>query len=136
MNTVQLIGNLTRDCELKHTQSGTAICNMSIAVNEKRKVGESWEDHAHFFDLVLWGRRAEALAQYLTRGKKIGVAGKLQQDRWEQDGKTRSRVKVLVNEIDLLSSGNGGQSGGDHGTGNYQAPADSSQSYGDDDIPF
>lgn len=102
INAVVLLGRLTRDAELKTTNSGFAICNFSLAVNGSKKNGDTWEDVAHFFDLTLLGKRGEALNQYLTKGQQVAIQGKLQQDRWEKDGQKRSRVKILVNDIELI----------------------------------
>jgi single-strand DNA-binding protein len=114
LNRVVLVGRLTRDAETKFTQNGLAVCKFSLAVNRKRKVGDQWEDEANFFDATLWGRQGEVLNQYLVKGKQIAIDGELRQDRWEQDGQKRSKVEIVVNNIQLLSSGQGpgGQSGG------------------------
>lgn len=155
LNRVVLIGRLTRDAETKFTQNGQAVCKFSLAVNRKRKVGDQWEDEASFFDAVLWGRQAETLNQYLTKGKQIAIEGELRQDRWEQDGQKRSKVEIVVNNIQLLGSGQG-QGGGAFpqraesswggGGGSYvqqSAPPSSSSSSNEglsdrfsDDIPF
>jgi single-strand DNA-binding protein len=115
MNHVNLIGRLTRDAELKYTASGQPVSKFSIAVNRSVKRNEKWEDEANFFDIVLWGKRAEALDQYLTKGKQIGVDGELRQDRWQQDGQNRSKVEVIATNINLLGGG-GGESRGSAGT--------------------
>ena len=104
INVVTLIGRLTRDAELKYTNSGTAICKFSIAVNKSKKVGESYEDEAHFFDVVLWGRQGEAVQKYLEKGKQVGVQGELTQQRWEKDGQNRSRVEVKAYNVQLLGN--------------------------------
>jgi single-strand DNA-binding protein len=136
MNSVTLIGRLTRDAELKYTVNGIAVCKFSIAVNRKKKNGDEWVDEASFFDIVLWGRQGEALNQYLQKGKQIGVAGELRQERWkQQDGQKRSRIEVVANNIQLLGggrdsesngrSGSYGNNGGGYGgnnMGNTQAP--------------
>jgi single-strand DNA-binding protein len=116
LNRVVLVGRLTRDAELKFTPSGQAVCKFSIAVNRKRKVGEQWEEEASFFDATLWGRSGETLTQYLVKGKQIGLDGELRQDRWEQDGQKRSKIEIIVNNIQFLGSsqGSGGQSGGSY----------------------
>lgn len=110
INRVTLIGRLTRDCELRYTDGGMAICSFSLALNYRRKQGEQWVDEVNYFDLVFFGKRAEAVSRYLTRGTQVGVDGELRQDRWEQDGKTRSKVKVIVNNVELL--GGRGSDGG------------------------
>jgi len=148
INHVVLVGRLTRDAELKSIASGQAVCKFSIAVNRSKKNGEQWEDEPNFFDVVLWGRRGEALHQYLNKGKLVAVDGELRQDRWQQDGQNRSKVEVVANNIQLLGGGPGGgaSSGGNnnsHGSApqqgqNWQgqggnAPADDGFA---DDIPF
>ena len=112
INSVVLIGNLTRDAELRYSGSGTAICKFSIASNYSRKQGDNWTEETSFFDAVLIGRRGEALHKYLVKGKKIGIQGELRQDRWEQDGQKRSRVEIYVNDLNLLGGGPGGDSRG------------------------
>ncbi len=102
MNNVNLIGRLTRDAELKYTGGGLAIASFSLAVNQRKRQGDKWVDEAHYFDCTLFGKQAESLQQYLTRGKQVGITGRLQQERWERDGQKRSKVSIVVNEIDLL----------------------------------
>jgi len=116
INHVVLIGRLTRDAELKYTASGQAVCKFSLAVNRRRKNGDQWEDEVNYFDAVLWGRQGEALIKYLLKGKSVGIDGELRQDRWQQDGQNRSKVEVVVSNIQLLGgnpdkSGQSGQSG-------------------------
>ena len=106
LNRVIIIGRLTRDVELKYTNSGYAIGVMSIASNKRRKVGDDWIDEGHFFDVSLFGKRAESLSQYLTKGTQIAVEGQLKQDRWEQEGIKRSKVTIEANNIQLLGSRN------------------------------
>ena len=120
INHVVLVGRLTRDAELKYTTGGQAVCKFAVAVNRRRKNGEQWEDEANYFDVVLWGRQGEALNQYLTKGKSIGVDGELRQDRWQQDGQNRSKVEIVANNIMLLggSPGGGTQGSGNQGSGN------------------
>lgn len=112
MNHVVLVGRLTRDAELKYSNTGVAITNLSLAVNSRTKRDDTWQDEAHFFDAVLIGRRAEALAQYLVKGKQLALQGELRQNRWEQEGQRRSRVEIFVRDIQLLGGGGGGRSGG------------------------
>ena len=136
MNNVQLIGRLTRDAELKFTSTGKAVSKFSIAVNEKREVGEEWKDNAEFFEITLWGKSAESLKFYLTKGKQIAVTGKLTQERWaDNDGQNRSKVTVTALNIELL----GGNSSKDSGSeGNNTPPlggADDGLGFADD-IPF
>jgi single-strand DNA-binding protein len=107
VNTVVLVGRLTRDSELKYTASGSALCNFSIAVNRRVRKGEQWQDEASFFDLTLWDKQAEGLNKYLIKGTQVAVQGELRQDRWEKDGQKFSKVQVFVNNLQLLGSGRG-----------------------------
>ena len=110
INRVILVGRLTRDAELKYTSGGSPVAKFGVAVNRRRKVGDQWEEEANFFDVVVWGRVAEALNQYLVKGKQVGIEGELRQDRWEQDGQKRSRVEIVASNIMLLG-GRGGEGG-------------------------
>jgi single-strand DNA-binding protein len=116
VNYVIIIGRLTRDAELKYTNSGLAVSSFSLAVNRRKRSGENWEDEVSFFDLALFGKRAESLNQYLTKGQQVAVEGTLSQDRWEQDGNKKSKVKIIANNIQLLggrgNAGAGAQQGG------------------------
>jgi single-strand DNA-binding protein len=138
INQVVLIGRLTRDVELKYTNSGFAIANLSLAVNRRVKRDDTWQDEGNFFNCVLIGKRAEALAQYLVKGKQIGIQGELRQDRWEQDGQPRSRVEIFINDIQLL--GGRGSEQGSRNAGRqseqYSAPDIPTADDFDDDIPF
>ncbi len=115
VNHVILIGRLTRDAELKYTSGGMAVCKFAIAVNKRRKNGDQWVEEANFFDIVLWGRSGESINQYLVKGKQIAVDGELRQNRWEQDGQSRSKVEIVANNVQLLG-GSGGA-----GSGSYSA---------------
>jgi len=112
INSVVVLGRLTRDAELRYSNSGTAICKFAIANNYSRKQGDNWNEETNFFDAVLMGRRAEALHKYLVKGKQVGVSGELRQSRWEQDGQKRSRVEIFVNDVNLLGGGSGSGGGG------------------------
>ena len=130
VNHVIIIGRLTRDAELKYTSGGMAIGSFSIAVNRRTKKGDQWVEEASFFDVSLFGKSAEGLAQYLTKGKQVAVEGELRQDRWQQDGQNRSKVTIAASNVQLLGGEKkaGGQQSG------YQADysADSFVS----EIPF
>ncbi len=119
VNTVAICGNLTRDVEVKYSAKGTAIATFSIAWNEYRKAqdGEGYDQTVHFFNCVMFGRRAEGVSPYLTKGKKVTVQGRLTQNRWEQDGQPRSKVEIRVDELDLGSKQNGGGQGKQNGEG-------------------
>ena len=143
INHVVLIGRLTRDAELKSLASGQAVCKFSIAVNRRKKSGDSWEDEPNFFDIVVWGRQGESLHQYLVKGKMVCVDGELRQDRWEQEGQKRSKVEIIANYLQLLGGNPGGSSGsgyGNAGGARSQAPAQSERPPASDnfadDIPF
>lgn len=155
LNTVAISGNLTRDIELRSTQGGMAIGRFGVAVNERRKQGDEWVDYANFVDIVMFGRRAESLAQYLTKGAKVAIKGRLHYSSWQaDDGSKRSKLEVVVDDIDLMSRGNQGapnaQQGGQPNNyhqrqqngyqGGYNAPQQGYQpqqaAYADEDIPF
>ena len=131
INSVTIVGRLTRDAELKYTNSGSAVTSMGLAVNRSRKDGDQWVEEANFFDVSLWGRRGESLNQYLQKGTRIAVTGELRQDRWEQDGQKRSRVVIHANNIQLLGGNNPGQGGGGQQfSGNNQRSGQNFQSQG------
>ncbi len=131
INRVVLVGRLTRDAELKSTSSGMSIADMSLAVNRSRKQGDQWVEEANFFDISLFGRRAEALSPYLNKGTPLAIEGQLRQDRWEQDGMKRSKVSIVATDIQLLGSRNDrAQTGGGGSWQNQaQAPPRNSQSF-------
>jgi single-strand DNA-binding protein len=106
LNSVTLGGNLTRDPELRYTQGGTAVLSMSVAVNESRKDGNGeWTDYPNYIDMTLFGKRAESVSDYLSKGTYVAVTGRLHQNRWEKDGQKRSKVEVVVDNIHFQSSG-------------------------------
>ena len=105
VNHVILIGRLTRDADLKYTSGGMAVCKFAIAVNKKKKQGDQYVDEANFFDIVLLGRAGEAINHYLVKGKQVAVEGELHQNRWEQDGQSRSKVEINANNVQLLGGG-------------------------------
>ncbi len=152
LNRVTLIGRLTRDPELRHSRSGDAIASLRIAVNGRaRDEGGQWIDKPNFFDVSVFGRQAETVANYMAKGRRIGIDGRLQWREWEaQDGTKRQSVDVVANDIFFLDSrgdaegGGGGWSaqaapaspGGDLpvDTSDLSSPAPAPA--GDDDIPF
>ena len=102
LNSVNIMGNLTRDPELKYTPSGKSVCSLSIANNRiYTKNGEKVSE-VSYFDVEVWGLVAENCAKYLTKGRGIIVEGRLKQDRWEKDGKTQSRVRISANSVHFL----------------------------------
>ncbi|HXH88378.1 MAG TPA: single-stranded DNA-binding protein [Gaiellaceae bacterium] len=148
INSVVLVGNLTKDPELRHTPSGTAVTTLRLAVNDRVKRGEEWQDAAYYFDITVWGRDAENCAQYLAKGRPVGVQGKLTWREWDaQDGTKRQSVEVTANTIQFLGGRDGGGADGGGGGGQFvpqgasqpasgQASADFPSSAADDDIPF
>ncbi len=147
INRVVLVGRLTRDAELSYTNTGFALTKFSIAINRRKKSGDQWVDEANFFDIVLWGKRGEALNQYLTRGQQLAVEGELRQERWEKDGIKRSKVTVEATNIQLLGgskSERSASSAGETQSKPSQQQSSNSQTFDsyngggsfEDDIPF
>lgn len=144
-NRVILMGNLTRDIELRHLQSGTAVADIGLAVNDRRKSqsGE-WVEETSFIDVTLWGRTAEVASQYLGKGSSMLVEGRLKQETWEKDGQKRSKVKVICEKMQMVGGKGGGGGGGGGGYSSapkneYSEPASAGSSGGAppaDDIPF
>jgi len=107
INSCVVIGNLTRDSQLKYTASGAPVLEFSVAVNSKRKKGNQWDDYASFFDVVLYGKLGEAIANYTVKGQKVAVQGELRQDRWEKDGQNKSRILIIAKSVQLVGSKQG-----------------------------
>ena len=131
INKVMISGNLTREPELRRTQSGMAILNMGVAVNDRRKdpqTGE-WADYANFVDCVLFGKRAEALSNSLAKGMKVTIEGKLRWSQWERDGQKRSKIEVVIDEIEFMSSG-------EKRTARTTSDTQYAESYYYDEVPF
>lgn len=104
INLVCITGNLTRDPELRQTQGGTPILSFGVAVNDKRKNQQGeWVDYPNFVDCVVFGLRAEKLATFMTKGMKVAIEGKLHYQSWEKDGQKRSKLEVVVDNIDFMS---------------------------------
>lgn len=143
-NRVILLGNLTRDVEVKYTTSQTAVTDIGLAVNDRRKTATGeWVDDPVFVDITLWGRTAEVAGQYLSKGSSVLIEGRLKLDTWETEGQKRSRLRVVGERLQMLGarSPNGGQTAhGEPGNPHYNsAAAPDSQPVGsppDDDIPF
>ena len=125
INRVCISGNLTRDAELKATASGMPVLSLSVAVNDRRKNPQTgdWEDYPNFVDCTMFGTRAEKLAQYLTKGTKVTVEGKLHYSSWERDGQRRSKLDVTVDEIEFMSRQNAEQGNPPYVSDRRQAPA-------------
>ena len=106
INRVAISGNLTRDPELRATASGLPVLALAVAVNDRRKnqsTGE-WEDYPNFIDCTMFGVRAESVSNFLSKGSKVAIEGKLRWSQWERDGQKRSKIEVIVDEIEFLSS--------------------------------
>lgn len=105
LNSVVLVGRLTKDIDLQYLVSGTAVGRLSVAVNRSVKKDEQWMDEANFFDVSFFGKSAENLKPYLLKGQQVAVMGALKQDRWEKDGQKFSKVSIVADNIQLLGSG-------------------------------
>ena len=105
INRVNISGNLTRDPQMRATQSGTQILSFGVAVNDRRRNPQSgeWEDVPNFIDCVVFGNRADALQRFLTKGMKVAIEGKLRWSQWEKDGQNRSKIEVIVDEVEFMS---------------------------------
>lgn len=124
INRVIISGNLTRDPELRSTASEMPVLSLGVAVNDRRRnqqTGE-WEDHPNFVDCTMFGNRAESVSRYLSKGSKVAIEGKLRWSQWERDGEKRSKLEVVVDEIEFMSRSEGAQ----QQTQQYQAPAQQS----------
>lgn len=133
VNRVILIGNLTRDVELRFISSGTAVAEIGLAVNDRVKKGDEWIDETTFVDITLWGKTAETVSQYCQKGSPLFVEGRLKLDSWEKDGTKHYKMRVIGERIQLL-----GKRGDSDGGQRQQRPSQQSQpeTYGDEEIPF
>ena len=111
INRVIISGNLTRDPELRMTSGGTQVLSLGVAVNDRRRNAQTgeWEDYPNFVDCTMFGARAEAVSRYLQKGSKVAIEGKLRYSSWERDGQRRSKLEVIVDEIEFMSRGGQGQ---------------------------
>lgn len=136
INKVFLAGHLTRDPELRTTAKGTPVLSFGIAVNERvqnQQTGE-WEDRANFFDCTMFGARAESLSRFLSKGNKVSIEGRLRWNQWERDGQKRSKVEVVVSEIELMNARHSEEESNSPDPVPTEAPA--TTSIYDQDIPF
>lgn len=119
INRVVISGNLTRDPELRSTPGGTQVLSLSVAVNDRRRNPQTseWEDYANFVDCKMFGARAESVSRFLSKGQKVCIEGKLRYSSWERDGQKRSKLEVVVDDIEFMSSNQGG-----NGSGGYASP--------------
>jgi single-strand DNA-binding protein len=133
-----LIGNVTRDIQLRYTPGGTAVTDIGMAVNEKRKQGDDWVDEVCFVDVTMFGRTAEVAAEYLSKGSPVFIEGRLKLDTWEKDGQKHSKIKVVCDKLQLIGAkGEGGGGGGKPAPKAKQEEPQREAVYSDDeDIPF
>ncbi|HEX5592845.1 MAG TPA: single-stranded DNA-binding protein [Solirubrobacterales bacterium] len=154
VNVVVITGNLTRDPELRHLGSGTAVCKLRVAVNSRRKdQSGNWVDKPNYFDVTVWGAQGENCANYLSKGRPVAVEGRLDWREWEdQGGNKRQSVEIIANTVQFLGSRDGSGGGGNgNGGGGFSppqsdvpadmgdfetAPAGGGGSSSEDDIPF
>jgi single-strand DNA-binding protein len=124
VNQVILMGNLTRDPELRQTPSGQSVCSFSLALNRayKGQDGE-WQEATDYIDCVCWGPLAERVAQYLNKGRRALVQGRLQSRSWEQEGQKRSKVEVLANDVTFVDSRGTGDGASSSASGDDPAPS-------------
>ncbi len=149
VNVVVITGNLTRDPELRSTGGGTSICKLRVAVNSRRKDGQSgeWVDKPNYFDVTVWGAQGENCANYLSKGRPVAIEGRLDWREWDdQSGNKRQSVEIIANTVQFLGSrdGAGPSNGGGFSPPASDVPADTSDFAGapaggggsEDDIPF
>jgi single-strand DNA-binding protein len=141
INRVVLVGNLTRDPELRHTPSGNAVCKLRIAVNTRQKDSQTgqWGDKPNYFDVTVWGNQGESCAQFLSKGRPVAIDGRLDWREWDaQDGTKRQAVEIIADNVQFL----GGRQEGELAAQPQYVPAaatadaDFGTSAADDDIPF
>ena len=117
-NKVVLLGNVTRDPELRYISSGTAVTDIGLAINDRRKTATGeWVEETTFVDVTLWGRTADIAGEYVTKGSPLLIEGRLKLDTWEKDGKKNSKLRVVCNRMQLLGSKGDGPRGGGGGAG-------------------
>jgi single-strand DNA-binding protein len=138
-NRVILVGNLTRDVEIKYLQSGTAVTEIGLAVNDRVKRNNEWVDEVTFVDVTLWGRTAEIASEFLSKGSPVLIEGRLKLDSWEKDGKKNYKLRVVGEQMRMLGTkggggggGGGGSRGGQRGGGASQPGPDESEAFGGD----
>ena len=144
INRVVLVGNLTKDPELRHTPSGTAVCKLRLAVNTRQKDAQgNWGDKPNYFDITVWGNQGESCAQYLSKGRPVAIDGRLEWREWEdQNGNKRQNVEIIAESVQFLGSRDGAENGGGRFSAQSDVPTDTGDfapvgaGGSDDDIPF
>jgi single-strand DNA-binding protein len=144
VNRVIIIGNLGRDPEVRYSQGGMALCKLSVAVTEKVKKGDGWEDATEWFRVALFGKMAENAGQYLVKGRQVYVEGRLKTDKYkDKDGVEKSSVEVIASTLQFLGAKEGGGPGrapstprAPAGGGGFGDAPPASDGFVDDDLPF
>lgn len=140
INKAMISGNLAKDATLRQTNSGNAVANFTVAVNDRYRTPDGqWDDYTNWIDCTLFGNRANALHKYLTKGTKVALEGSLRWSTWNdrETGAQRSKVGITVSELEFMSRNNNNNNDhGDGGDGGYNAPADAGNYAEDEDIPF
>ena len=126
-NKVMLMGNLTRDPELRYTSNGSAVTSFGLAVNRKFKQGDEQKEDVCFVDITVWGKQGENCAEYLSKGRPVFVEGRLQYSTWESDGQKKSKLDVVANTVQFLGS---------RGDSQGSTPAEKVTASDEDDVPF
>lgn len=131
-NKVILLGNLTRDPEVRYTPNGIAVASFAIAVNRKYKQGDETKDEVSYIDIVVFGKQAESCGQYIGKGDSVLIDGRLQQRRWEtEDGQKRNKIEVVAQSVNFMPKrSSGGQVGSGHPDPTPEPPVDEGE------IPF
>ena len=129
INRVIISGNLTREPELRSTASGMAVLQLGVAVNDRVKNGDNWEDRPNYIDCTMFGSRAESVSRYLAKGSKVSIEGKLRWSQWEKDGQKRSKVEVVIDELEFMSAKKDEGQPQYQPAPQYQAPAYQPQAY-------
>ena len=144
-NRVILVGNLTRDVEIRYTPSQLAVTEIGLAVNDRVKKQGEWIDEATFVDITLFGRTAEVAGEYLSKGSPVLIEGRLKLDQWEQEGQKRYKLKVVGEKMQMLGGRSGGSGGGNRAPAQQHQQAASAPSQPqsqpaasppDDEVPF
>jgi single-strand DNA-binding protein len=138
LNRVLLMGNLTRDIEIKYTANNNAVANIGLAVNRRYRSGDEYREETTFVDCEAWGKTAETMAKYLSKGRPVFIEGRLKLDEWQdKDGNRRTKMVTVVENFQFIDSRPGGGGGGGGGGGQQQsAPAAPTGGVSPDDIPF
>lgn len=138
LNSINLVGRLTRDPELRSLPSGTSVAQLRLAFTTSKKTASGWEDQPNYIDVSVWGNQGEQAAKFLSKGSRVGISGRLEYREWEKDGQTRSAHSISANSVQFLTPKGEGQSQGQatqaHSTPPVTTPAPAPVD--EDDIPF